>query len=135
MPSLLVGAGMTIRKGGEAAVANEKNLIPFNQRTESEQREIASRGGIASGEARRERKTFREGLLYLLNTPCEDQEGTQQDAILASLIRKAIGGDVRAIETIRDTIGEKPVEKVANVTPDPDVVSSVERALFGDDAL
>ena len=113
-------------------MANEKNLKPV--RTKSEARERGKKGGIASGEARRERKTFREGLLYLLNTPCDDQEGTQQDAILVSLIQKARTGDVRAIEAIRDTIGEKPVEKVANVTPDPDVVSSVERALFGDDA-
>lgn len=117
-------------------MANEQNLIHF---TSAQNREEAvkngKKGGIASGQARRERKTFREGLLYLLSTPCEDRPGsTQQDAILASLIQKALTGDVRAIETIRDTIGEKPVEKVANVTPDPDVVASVERALFGNDA-
>ena len=37
-------------------MANEKNLIPFDERTESEQREIARQGGIASGKARRERQ-------------------------------------------------------------------------------
>ncbi len=28
------------------SMANEKNLIPFNRRTESEQREITTKGGI-----------------------------------------------------------------------------------------
>ena len=35
-------------------MANTKNLKPFNTLTESEQREIAQKGGIASGAARRE---------------------------------------------------------------------------------
>lgn len=37
------------------SVANPQNLIPFNKLTESRQREIAQNGGIASGEARREK--------------------------------------------------------------------------------
>ena len=36
------------KDGGE--MPNEKNLIPFNERTESEQRAIQSKGGKASGE-------------------------------------------------------------------------------------
>ena len=41
---------------------NEGNLIPFPQRTESEQRKIQSMGGIASGESRRAKKTVKECL-------------------------------------------------------------------------
>ena len=40
----------------------QDNLIPFNERTEEEQREIARQGGIASGEARREKATMRKTL-------------------------------------------------------------------------
>ena len=39
-------------------MANEKNLIPFDQRSESEARELGRKGGIASGEARREKSTL-----------------------------------------------------------------------------
>lgn len=41
---------------------NEGNLIPFPQRTKSEQRKIQSMGGIASGESRRAKKTVKECL-------------------------------------------------------------------------
>ena len=75
-----------------------------------------SKGGKKSGETRRRRKTLREDLLALLKTVRETPEGeekTLQDGILAALIMKALSGDVKAFEVIRDTIGEKPVDKVA----------------------
>lgn len=92
-------------------MANEQNLKPFNELTESQQREIASKGGKASVEAKRKRKTLKEELLLML----EDE--TVQQSIAAALIREAIEGNssksVRAaFETIRDTIGEKPADKV-----------------------
>lgn len=34
-----------------------QNLKPQNQRTESERKEIAKKGGVASGAARRKKKT------------------------------------------------------------------------------
>ena len=96
-------------------MANEQNLRPQNTRTKSEQREIARKGGKASAAKRAERKTFREGLLLLLNEPMKDKEGkltdkTPQDAIIAALVKRAANGDTRAFEMIRDTIGEKPVQ-------------------------
>ena len=51
---------------------NEKNLIPLNERTKSEQREIATQGGIASGKARREKKTIQKILAELLDTNVGD---------------------------------------------------------------
>lgn len=41
---------------------NEGNLIPFSERTESEQRKIRVMGGIASGESRRAKRTVKECL-------------------------------------------------------------------------
>ena len=41
-------------------MANEQNLNPFGTLTENEQREISSKGGKASGEARRKKKLLRE---------------------------------------------------------------------------
>lgn len=104
-------------------MANEQNLRPQNMRTKSEQREIARKGGKAAAAKRAERKTFREGLLLLLNEPLKDKSGvvtdkTTQDAVIAGLVKRAISGDVRAAEFIRDTIGEKPVQDVKVSTGD-----------------
>ena len=85
---------------------NESNLIPQNQRTKEEQREIARKGGIASGKARKERKTLKEELLLLLS------EGDTQKKVSLAVLQKALDGDIQAFNTIRDTIGEKPTDKI-----------------------
>ena len=43
----------------------DSNLIPLNQRTKEEQREIQRKGGIASGKARRAQsvRTFKQALI------------------------------------------------------------------------
>ena len=90
---------------------NEKNLIPNSERSPSEVRENGKKGGIASGEARRKRKTLKEELLLMLS------DGDIQEKISIALINEAIKGNnagsvTKAFEVIRDTIGERPVEKV-----------------------
>ena len=82
------------------------NLIPQSERTKDEQRKIATMGGIASGESRRKRKTLREELLALL------EQGDTQKNMTLSVLMKALDGDLKAYEIIRDTIGEKPKEQV-----------------------
>ena len=63
-------------------MANEnKNLIPQSERTKDEQREIARMGGIASGKARREKKTIQKILADLLDSEIKD---SPQFAKLAS---------------------------------------------------
>lgn len=101
-------------------MANDKNLKPQTERTKSEQREIAKKGGIASGESRRKKKTIRETLEMMLSGKLPDG-ATRQDAIVVALMEKALSGDVRAFEAIRDSIGEKPTDKM-NITGSDDVV-------------
>ena len=84
---------------------NNKNLISIGSRTTEEQRKITSKGGIASGKARREKRQLKEELLLLLNT---DNTASK---ISIALINEAMNGNVRAFEIIRDTIGEKPTDK------------------------
>ena len=92
-------------------MANSGNLKPMNKRTKSEQREIAKKGGIKSGESRRERKRLRE-LLELCLQLNDEETGFKNDyAMTVALIKKAVKGDVSAYLAIRDTLGEKPVEK------------------------
>jgi hypothetical protein len=86
--------------------------VPNNEGTRfvagEKQVEIARKGAMASAKAKRERKTLREELLLLLN------EGNTQKNITLALIDKATKGDTKAFEVLRDTIGEKPVEKTQN---------------------
>lgn len=93
-------------------MAGSDNLIPLNKRTKEEQRAITTAGGKASGESRRARKTLKEELLLLLS------EGDTQKSVTVALLQKAMDGDVKAFEVLRDTIGEKPVDKVENKNVD-----------------
>lgn len=99
-------------------MTNNKNLIPFNKRTENEQREIAKKGGIKSGEVRRNKKTLRNELEIALSLKDETGEELKM-SITKALIKKAISGDVKAYIVIRDTIGEKPTDKqeIQKTTP------------------
>lgn len=92
-------------------MGNEKNLIPNSERTPQQLREQTRKAGIASGEARRRRKTLKEELLALLS------DGDMQERLSLALIDEALNGNkagsvTKAFEVIRDTIGEKPTEKV-----------------------
>lgn len=80
----------------------------------SEAREYGKIGGIKSGQVRRERKSFRDHILMLLKT------GDTQDKLCTAILQKALNGDIKAFEVIRDTIGEKPTAADAeknSITP------------------
>ena len=85
----------------------KNDLKPVRSKDEAKRRGAA--GGKKSGEARRQKKALRERLALLLETHHGDMETA--DALALALIEKGLSGDVRAFEVIRDTIGEKPVEK------------------------
>ena len=110
---------------------NNSNLKPFAERTEEEQRAIRVKGGKASGESRRRRKTLKEELLLLL------ESNNVQQSVATALINEAIEGNnagsvARAFEVIRDTVGEKPVDKVMIAEIDPSVIDEVEKAVLDD---
>lgn len=96
-------------------IANKgiENLKPVTKRTKNEAREISKKGGIRSGEVRRERKKLKEELLLLLS------EGDNNRRMSLAIFERALNGDTKAFEVIRDTIGEKPKEEieVKDVTP------------------
>lgn len=109
---------------------NDENLT--HTLTVSEQRA----GGIASGKARRERKRLRQALEECLSLPCDidGQEATNMEAVAAAVVRKAIGGDMRAVEIIRDTCEGKPTTNLSVETPAiaPEVYERVNRILNED---
>ena len=68
-------------------MANEQNLIPFDKRTENEQREYAKKGGQKSGEVRRKRKAMKEQMNMLLSLPfnLKDNNGNDIADMLSTL--------------------------------------------------
>ena len=96
-------------------MANEQNLIPFTERSKSEVRKLNSKGGINSGEARRRKRDLRLALEALLEKDISDKNGnvmTTTEAIALKQIEKALKGDTKAFEVVRDTVGQKPTEKL-----------------------
>ena len=108
----------------------------FERMTPEQRAEIGRKGGEKSQENRRKRKEMKETLDILLNMPMRkgkvytaediksfaDLKGkniTIDQALMVCLIQKALRGDLNAISMVRDTVGEKPTEKVEvkDVTP------------------
>jgi hypothetical protein len=87
---------------------NIDNLVPNEARTPEERRENARKAGIASGDARRAKKTMREVLEVLLETVDKGSDKTNIEVMMASAVRKAMNGDLKAMEFVRDTSGQKP---------------------------
>ena len=106
-----------------------KNLIPTNKRSKEEAKRLGKKGGIASGKARREKKTLRQCLEILLEKTLKDKKGIEMsgaEAVSLKVFEKALKGDIRAFEVLRDTAGQKPVEKVQMKT-DINIAESAER--------
>ena len=94
-------------------MANEQNLRPSEYKLTQEEQK---KGGIASGEARRRKRDIRMALEALLEKDYTDKNGnvmTGVEAIALKQMEKAMKGDTRAFEVVRDTVGQKPVEKVS----------------------
>lgn len=82
-------------------MANEKNLIPFDRRTESEQREIARKGGIASGESRRAYKSLKQAAKVFFR---ENENAAM--SVVQVLYEETLNGNVKAAEKLQDLLGE-----------------------------
>lgn len=91
-------------------MANEQNLKPV--RSKREARERGKKGGKKSGEVRKQRKAFKEALLLALDTKKDNK--TIQDIGIDALMERYMIGDLEAFKVVRDTIGEKPTDKVEN---------------------
>lgn len=90
----------------------EDNLRPSEYKLSQDE---AKKGGIASGEARRRKRDIRLALEALLEKDISDKNGnvmTTTEAIALKQIEKALKGDTKAFEVVRDTVGQKPTEKL-----------------------
>lgn len=112
-------------------MANLANLKPA--RTTSEARKRGANGGRKSGKARREKRLLRECLEILLDNIMEGENGekmTGAEAVSAAIFARALTGDIRAAEFIRDTCGQKCAEQIEFNTVDPKIVDEVEKMVL-----
>ena len=126
-------------------MANEnKNLIPFNERTESEQREIARMGGIASGKARREKQKTQQILADLVSIKNKDLDMFKKLATklgldgdisihevftLTCLLNSVKNGNLGDLERLSKLLGEDKQNENA------DVLSKLDKVIGGVDKL
>lgn len=124
---------------------NEENLVSLADRTTEEVREIAKKGGIASGIARKKKKTMRENAELLLSLGVkndklkkvmnelgiDEEEQTNQMAMLISMLNvtlKGGNGAVQAFNSLQATVGEKPIEEIRQ-TIDTTIVDKQKNAI------
>ena len=97
-----------------------KNLIPMNERTEREQKEIATKGGIASGVVRKQKATMKETLKQMLEEVADiegnDSKLTYRQLATLGLIKGSIQGKADNYKTILEAIGELTNE--VKITPE-----------------
>ena len=108
-------------------VANDgiENLIPMTELTEDEQREMARKGGVASGKARREKRDRKQIASELLDLTVQGAgidkikkffnikgvELTAYDTMFLSCMMKAMQkGDANALEKLLKIAGEQFTE-------------------------
>jgi hypothetical protein len=121
-----------------------KNLIPLNQRTPQQRKEIATKGALATNAKIKKRKTFREIIealgvsdateaekqKFLQMFPGADPDEITKDMMLvASMYNQGIGrGNVKAAAMIRDTAGEKPDTTITgSITTEKIFISPAEK--------
>ena len=110
---------------------NEKNLIPMDQRSKSEARELGRNGGIASGVSRRRKRSLKEAADLYLSLPVSDrkmwnkisrrgvdpEDIDNQMAMIIGLTMAATAGDAKAAKIIVDLLGEDAHSEEAAVHP------------------
>ena len=113
-------------------MANEKNLKPCEHKLTEEE---AKKGGKRSGEVRAARRDLRKALEALLDKEIKAKDGTLlsgAEAIALKQMEKALKGDTKAFEVVRDTAGQKPVEKVMIAEVEQSVIDEIEKAVMGE---
>lgn len=88
-------------------MANEQNLIPGGYKLTLEEQK---RGGIRSGEVRKEKATMKKTLEMLLND--KNKKGiTYRELATLGLINGAVKGNAQNYKTILEMLGEVPKEQ------------------------
>ena len=119
-------------------MANEQNLQPNTTLSKEEAKKLGRAGGIASGKVRKQKKLIKDSIEMVLGLDVksskmreqlkklgiEDEDMNNQLALVVAMVQKGLKGDVQAFNTIRDTVGQKPIDRT-EVTEVPKIVDDV----------
>lgn len=88
--------------------------------------EVRRKGAAALHATQRQRRTFKEAIDIMLRSDASEQnirelglreDATNLDVVIAAALKQSARGNVKAMDFIRDTVGEKPVEQLnADIT-------------------
>lgn len=116
---------------------NEQNLKPNSERSPKEVRENGAKGGIKSGEVRRRKRDLKLAMQALLEADVKDKRTGEvmsgAEALALAQYRKAMKGDTKAFEVVRDTSGQSVVQKVAIAEVDQNVIDDIEKMVMDED--
>ena len=133
------------REVGAMPKGTPENLVQNRDYSPEQRREWAQKAGLASGEARRRRKSSMETMREVLSCKLDDDELVQKlkalgldDSFGAGIAlmqaRRALMGDTEASRFCRDTAGDKATESmILSVTDKP--VRSMDLTQLSDEEL
>ena len=127
----------------ERYLLNLRKRVPFNQMDPEKVKEIRRKGAEAVNQLHGEKKTAKQALASVLTLKATDEvvkaadidpkiaerlkrdnpNATLYDLIQAVAVGRALEGNVKAMEYVRDTHGDAPVKQVEiteNITTDAD---------------
>jgi len=120
----------TVNESGTWRTANNGKIKIFGGNPE-EDKAIHIKGAATSNAAQAQRRTFRDTINYMLKQKANKRTvedlgltdgATNLDAVIAAAFMQANKGNVKAMDFLRDTVGEKPSDRleatVENLTPE-----------------
>lgn len=133
--------------GSEKGWLNLEKRVPFNKMPPEKRKEICRKGAEAINALHGEKKTAKQSLERILTIKVSDEilagaditddmaarikrdnpDMTIYDLIQLVAVGRAVSGNIKAAEYVRDTHGDKPVETV-NLTAD--IMTEADRALM-----
>ena len=126
----------------ERYLLNLRKRVPFNQMDPEKVKEIRRKGAAAVNQLHGQKKTAKEALSSVLTLKVSDEivkaadidpaiaaklkknnpDATMYDLIQAVAVGRALEGNVKAMEYVRDTHGDAPVKQleITDATTDQD---------------
>ena len=130
--SMIIDGDIEPETPKEKGLLNLRKRVPFNQMDEAKRKEICRKGAEAINRLHGEKKTAKQSIEAILTLKIDDgiaeaadvdpgvleklkrsnPDATLYDLIQAVAVGRALDGNVKAMEYVRDTHGDKPVDKV-----------------------
>lgn len=101
-----------------ARTGKKENLIPTTQRSKDEARELGRKGGVRSGEVRRERKTIAQALMDALQRKSPTGRTYYDEAMERTARNLGDNPSVKDIEVLQKIMGEQTAQKIEVSIPE-----------------